>query len=180
MLQENNQILVTEIKTLDYNDLSEIDLFFVNQLPTFTALSTADKKKVGCIIANTEKQQIISMGFNKMFDNLPSQDCEDINGQTIPYVTHAEENAVFTYLKTSRRLVKNSDLDDLTCYVSYAPCHNCAKMIAHIGIKRIVYIEKHDTKFHIGQYSPAAFCHRMNIEVLEITNTPDKLNIFKG
>ena len=179
MLENNNIPLISlksnfetriKIKTINFRNLNKSDKLMVGKLGMICQLSPANKKKVGCIIAYPAKSEIISIGYNKMFDNLSSQDCEDEFGITIPYVTHAEENAVFAYLKSTTKKIYKSE--DLTIYVSYAPCHNCSKIIAHMGITRIVYVEKHEWKFDTGPHSPAMFLHKMGIEVIQVNNMP--------
>jgi dCMP deaminase len=134
-------------------------------------LSPADKKKVGAIIGNHKTGKIIAQGYNKMFDSLNTQVCEDDEDPSfsIPYVIHAEELAVINYFKSGKR----ANTDELTMYVSYAPCKDCAKLTAHMGIKRVVFLEKHEHKYHVGKYSPAAFLHRMAMETIEVLNVPN-------
>jgi deoxycytidylate deaminase len=74
--------------------LSKIDLKFINQANEIKNLSLAEDKKVGAIIANHKNGEILAIGYNKMFDDLGFQNCEDETGQSLPYVIHAEEIAV--------------------------------------------------------------------------------------
>ena len=79
---------------------------------------------------------IISDGYNGTpsgFDNV----CEDENGVTLPYVLHAEANAI-TKLERS-----SNNSDGSTLYVTASPCIECAKLIIQAGIKRVVYAEKY-------------------------------------
>lgn len=159
---------IMEITTVSFENFSENDKYFIEETVKLTDLSPANKKKVSTIIGNPFNKKIISLGNNRMFETLPDQDCEDSEGKTIPYIMHAEEVAILNYLK-STSIRKKHSMEDLTIYCSYAPCHNCAKLIAHIGITRVIYLEKHLHKFHVGRYSPAVFLHQMKINVIEVT-----------
>ena len=146
------------------SQLSTIDKIFLTNLKEIPKLSPAKKKQVGCIIGNHKKGNTISIGWNKHFESLGNIECEDNDGITLPYVIHAEEDAVISLLKQNHK----NNVNDLTCYVTYAPCISCCKYLSHIGIKRIIYIEKHLFKFDNIKNSPMAFLNLMNIEVIEI------------
>ena len=81
---------------------------------------------------------IISDGYNGTpsgFENV----CEDENNVTLPYVLHAEANAI-TKVAASSNSSKGA-----TIYVTSAPCIECAKLIIQSGIVRVVYSEKYRT-----------------------------------
>lgn len=143
--------------------LSKIDLKFINQANEIKNLSLAEDKKVGAIIANHKNGEILAIGYNKMFDDLGFQNCEDETGQSLPYVIHAEEIAVIEFLKKD---ISNIDLSELTLYCSYSACINCAKLIQHAGIKRFLFTENYH-KFKKGKHSPYEFLLKMNVEVIE-------------
>ena len=76
-------------------------------------------------------QMIISDGFNGTpsgFENV----CEE-NNVTLPYVLHAEANAITKLARSS------NNSDGATLYVTDAPCIECSKLIIQAGIKRVVY-----------------------------------------
>ena len=50
-----------------------------------------------------------------------------------PYVVHAEENAVLNYRGVMR------DMEGATVYVTHYPCNKCARILAQVGIERVVY-----------------------------------------
>lgn len=96
--------------------------------------SYCQRRKVGAILV--KDKMIISDGYNGTpvgFENL----CEDQNNQTLPYVLHAEANAI-TKVACSNNSSKGS-----TLYVTSSPCIECAKLIIQAGIKRVVYAEKY-------------------------------------
>lgn len=98
--------------------------------------STANKKKVGCIIV--KNLNIIAIGYNGTpsgFDNI----CEK-NGKTKPEVLHAESNAI-----AKCAISQNSSVDSIM-YCTYAPCMNCAKLIVQSKIKKIYFNEYYKDK----------------------------------
>lgn len=96
--------------------------------------SYAKRLKVGAIIV--KDQMIISDGFNgtpREFANV----CEDDEGNTHPYVLHAEANAITKVAQST-----NSS-KDATLYTLVSPCMECSKLIIQAGIKRVVYAEEY-------------------------------------
>lgn len=135
--------------------------------------SLANKRKVGAVIVvnnNDNYNQTFGpqmfCGYNKMFQQLKvSPTCENEFGETFECVIHAEEMAIMTMLKTD---IKKTS----TIYVTYSPCMNCCKLIAHAGITRVVYYDVHHINFNQpeikGGYSPANFLEQMGIVVERI------------
>ena len=62
---------------------------------------------------------------------------EDSHNLTVPYVLHAEANAITKLARSS------NNSDGSTLYVTASPCIECAKLIIQAGIKRVVYAEKY-------------------------------------
>ena len=54
---------------------------------------------------------------------------------TLPYVLHAESNAILKCAKYGR------STDGSTLYITHSPCIECAKLIIQAGIIRVVYLE---------------------------------------
>ena len=77
---------------------------------------------------------VISDGFNGTPSGFPNI-CEDDNDTTLPYVLHAEANAI---TKVAR---SNNSSDGSTLYVTASPCLECSKLIIQAGIKRVVFSE---------------------------------------
>lgn len=92
--------------------------------------SYCKRRQVGALVV--KDQMIISDGFNGTpsgFDNI----CEDDNNVTLPYVLHAEANAITKLARSG------NNSEGSTLYVTDAPCMECAKLIIQAGIKRVVY-----------------------------------------
>lgn len=96
--------------------------------------SYAKRLKVGAIIV--KDQMIISDGYNGTVSGFPNI-CEDDNGNTHPYVLHAEANAITKVAQST-----NSS-KDATLYTLVSPCMECSKLIIQAGIKRVVYAEEY-------------------------------------
>lgn len=92
------------------------------------------RRKVGALVV--KDQMIISDGFNGTPSGFENK-CEDDNNITLPYVLHAEANAITKLARSS------NNSDGSTLYVTASPCIECAKLIIQAGIRRVVYAEKY-------------------------------------
>ena len=113
-------------QTLDYRYLRMAKIWAEN--------SYCKRRKVGALVV--KDKMIISDGYNGTpsgFDNV----CEDSRDLTLPYVLHAEANAITKLARSS------NNSDGSTLYVTAAPCIECSKLIIQSGIKRVVYGEKY-------------------------------------
>ncbi|MBR3566128.1 MAG: dCMP deaminase family protein [Paludibacteraceae bacterium] len=96
--------------------------------------SYCTRRQVGALLV--KDKMIISDGYNGTPSGFPNH-CEDENNTSLPYVLHAEANAI---TKVAR---SNNSSDGATLYVTASPCMECAKLIIQSGIKRVVYGEKY-------------------------------------
>jgi hypothetical protein len=97
------------------------------------------RRQVGALIV--KDKMIISDGFNGTpsgFENM----CEDEDGNTIPYVLHAEANAITKIARSG------NNSDGATLYVTDEPCIECSKLIIQAGIRRVVYAREY--RLHEG------------------------------
>lgn len=109
-----------------------IDRRYLRMARIWAENSYCKRRKVGAIIV--KNSMIISDGFNGTpsgFENI----CEDETGITIPYVLHAEANAI---TKVAR---SNNSSAGATLYITASPCLECAKLIIQAGIERVVFHE---------------------------------------
>lgn len=137
----------------------DIDKSFLLQALEISKNSPALKRQVGAIILGLNNE-ILSVGWNHMFDELNQLNCENSKGESFECVIHAEADAI------------NKLTDEqipTTIYITYSPCMDCCKLIAMQHIKRVVFCNKHIKNFdHIeieNGYSPHSFLERMGIEV---------------
>lgn len=90
------------------------------------------RRKVGALLV--KDKMIISDGYNGTPSGFPNV-CEDETDHTLPYVLHAEANAI---TKVAR---SNNSSEGSTLYVTASPCIECAKLIIQAGISRVVFSE---------------------------------------
>lgn len=114
--------------------LEKFDKQYLRIAQIWAENSYAKRLKVGAIIV--KDQMIISDGFNGTPRGFPNI-CEDDNGNTHPYVLHAEANAITKVAQST-----NSS-KDATLYTLVSPCMECSKLIIQAGIKRVVYAEEY-------------------------------------
>ncbi len=109
-----------------------IDCRYLRMARIWSENSYCRRRRVGALLV--KDKMIISDGFNGTpsgFDNV----CEDASGVTLPYVLHAEANAI---TKVAR---SNNSSDGATLYVTASPCMECSKLIVQAGIRRVVFSE---------------------------------------
>lgn len=137
-------------QTLDYRYLRMAKIWAEN--------SYCKRRKVGALVV--KEKMIISDGYNGTpsgFDNV----CEDSRDLTLPYVLHAEANAITKLARSS------NNSDGSTLYVTASPCIECAKLIIQAGIKRVVYAEKYRLEDGI------ALLQRAGIEVIYLNDNKE-------
>ena len=137
-------------QTLDYRYLRMAKIWAEN--------SYCKRRKVGALVV--KDQMIISDGYNGTpsgFDNI----CEDSRDLTLPYVLHAEANAITKLARSS------NNSDGSTLYVTASPCIECAKLIIQAGIKRVVYAEKYRLEDGV------ALLQRAGIEVIYLNDNKE-------
>lgn len=114
--------------------LEKFDKQYLRMARVWSENSYAKRLNVGALIV--KDRMIISDGYNgtpRGFANV----CEDDNGNTHPYVLHAEANAITKVAQST-----NSS-KDATLYTLVSPCMECSKLIIQAGIKRVVYAEEY-------------------------------------
>ncbi len=95
--------------------------------------------RVGACIASTN-HRILSVGYNGTpsalnDDFFPWGTSDDPLQDKHNYVVHAEANAVLNYRGSLK------DLEGSTVYVTLFPCHDCAKILAQVGVGEVVYLD---------------------------------------
>lgn len=112
----------------------QFDLRYMQMARIWAENSYCVRRKVGALLV--KEKMIISDGFNGTPSGFPNV-CEDDNNISLPYVLHAEANAI------TKVACSNNSSDGATLYVTAAPCIECAKLIIQAGIRRVVYGEKY-------------------------------------
>lgn len=114
--------------------MSKFDDKYMQMAAVWATNSYCKRRQVGALIV--KDRMIISDGYNGTpsgFENV----CEDKDGITLPYVLHAEANAISKVAKSG-----NSS-EGSTLYVTASPCVECAKLIIQAGIERVVYRDEY-------------------------------------
>lgn len=116
--------------------------FFMGVAILASLRSKDSSTQVGSVIVDSENK-IISTGYNG-FPKLKDADADlifpwsknstDQYETKYPYVIHAEANSILN----ASQPVKGCSL-----YVTWYPCHECAKLIVQSGISKVVYLNKH-------------------------------------
>ena len=109
-----------------------LDRRYLRMAKIWSENSYCERRKVGALIV--KDKMIISDGYNGTPSGFPNV-CESSEGVTLPYVLHAEANAI---TKVAR---SNNSSEGGTLYVSTSPCMECSKLIIQSGIKLVVFSE---------------------------------------
>lgn len=107
-----------------------LDRRYLRMAAIWSENSYCERRKVGALLV--KDKMIISDGYNGTPSGFPNV-CESSEGFTLPYVLHAEANAI---TKVAR---SNNSSEGSTLYVSTSPCMECSKLIIQAGIKRVVF-----------------------------------------
>lgn len=107
-----------------------LDRRYLRMATIWSENSYCERRKVGALIV--KDQMIISDGYNGTPSGFPNV-CESNEGVTLPYVLHAEANAI---TKVAR---SNNSSEGSTLYITASPCMECSKLIIQAGIKRVVF-----------------------------------------
>ena len=119
-------------------DVITWDEFFMRAAIAASLRSKDPNTQVGACIADTN-HRILSVGYNGTPSALDDDDfpwgvSDDPLNDKHSYVVHAEANAVLNYRGSLK------DLGGATVYVTLFPCHECAKILAQVGIGEVVYL----------------------------------------
>ena len=109
-----------------------LDRRYLRMAAIWSENSYCERRQVGALIV--KGKMIISDGYNGTPSGFPNV-CESSEGVTLPYVLHAEANAI---TKVAR---SNNSSEGGTLYVTASPCMECSKLIIQSGIKRVVFSE---------------------------------------
>lgn len=94
-----------------------------------------------CIVS--EDNRILSIGYNGTPNGFPDDSFPwgregDFLDTKYAFVVHAERNAILNFRGNLREFAGS------TVYTTHFPCNECAKEIAQVGIKHVIYL--HDMK----------------------------------
>lgn len=122
------------LDTQTLNRHLQFDKLYLDFALSVASLSRCNRKKVGAVLV--KDNNILSYGFNGTPSGM-CNDCEDVNGNTLPIVLHAEANAL------AKCLLSENSPKDSTLYVTLSPCMECSKLLIQSGVKKVWYLEEY-------------------------------------
>lgn len=136
-----------------------LDCRYLHMAHIWAENSYCTRRQVGALIV--KNKMIISDGYNGTPSGFPNV-CEGEDGLTLPYVLHAEANAITKIARSG------NNSDGATLYVTDSPCIECAKLIIQAGIARVVYARSYRLTEGIDLLKRAGI-EVVHIELPEIT-----------
>ena len=124
----------TEMLNPNFIKQRKLDSRYMRMARIWAENSYCTRRQVGALLV--KDKMIISDGYNGTPSGFPNH-CEDENNTSLPYVLHAEANAITKIARS------NNSSEGATLYVTASPCMECSKLIIQAGIKRVVYGEKY-------------------------------------
>jgi dCMP deaminase len=112
------------------------DTMYMDIAKRISEMSYDTDTKVGAIIV--KDGNIISMGWNGTPSGFPNDCKHPSTGATLPYVIHAEANAICKLARDGGNGL------DATLYTTLAPCMECTKLILQAGISEVVVLKGED------------------------------------
>jgi len=113
------------------------DEYFMLQAMMASFKSKDPSTKVGSVFVDENKHQL-SMGYNGFVAGIDESKLPWGKDKNLPlehqkygYVVHSEANAI---------LHSPTSLTHSTCYVTLFPCNECAKLLASVKVKEVVYL----------------------------------------
>lgn len=135
------------------------DEYFLEIADTTSKRATCNRKKVGTVLVRDH--MVLAGGYNGSLRGMPH--CDEVghlmeNDHCIRTI-HAEENAVAQAAKVG------VSLEGATAYIKAFPCWLCFRLLAQVGIVRIVYSEEYrpDPKVLVA-------CKGMGITLDKVSN----------
>lgn len=90
------------------------------------AMSPASKRKVGAVLYRSGVEMCIGYNYN------PNEStCEDVSGETLPDVVHAE----IACLNRAKMVLSDEAIAQCVMYVSHQPCINCEAALNAAGVQ---------------------------------------------
>ncbi len=143
------------------SDRMSWDDYFMSIAAMVSSRSTCPRKSVGAVIVRDHT--ILSTGYNGSIRGLGhcTEDGCMMEDDHCVATIHAEANAI---IQAARNGVM---LDGAQCYVTASPCWNCFKMLANVGVNRIVYGEFYRDERVFG------VADQLGIEMVEVAPCVD-------
>lgn len=142
------------------------DEYFMKLAQDVATRASCDRKKVGAIIVSQD-HHLLSSGYNGAPRGWPS--CDEIGHELVTIndrqscvrTIHAEENAI---LQAAR---KGIAIAGSVIYTTAAPCYDCSRRIAQVGIVGVYYGEEYTSARSAGQ-DTLAILARCGIDIQHV------------
>jgi dCMP deaminase len=131
------------------------DRVYLTMAEVWSKNSHCQRMKVGALIV--KNRSIISDGYNGSPSGFPNP-CEGPDNVTLPYVLHAEANAITKLAKSTQ------SCEDSTLFVTVSPCYDCSKLIIQSGVKRLVFRELY------RKTESLSFLYQGGLEIIRLKN----------
>ena len=130
----------------------------------FDAATRSDdpKTKVGCVLVSRfkDKGEIVGVGTNVFPPGMARKVDVDDKLDKNKYIVHAEISAILNF---TGRFVNT-----LECYVTHAPCSNCAKTLKAFGVRTVYYAQVHKN-------SDLEACEHLGLETFHLRQCKQEL-----
>lgn len=138
------------------------DDYFMEMAYLVSKRGTCNRKRVGAILV--QGRRVIATGYNGAPSGFP--DCDEVGHLMVQMgdrsscvrTIHAEHNAVL------QCALHGVSPDGATLYTTASTCFDCFKMVAQVGIQRIVHAEIYDGARMHG-VDLAALCSQHGIKL---------------
>ena len=119
------------------------DVYYMSLAILASVRSTCVRRKVGCVAV--KDNHIVATGYNgtvsetthctndtcyRMVNKIPSGEKLDLCR-----AVHAEQNVI------CQAAIHGTSIKDATIYITTSPCITCLKLLAQVGVRRIVILE---------------------------------------
>lgn len=108
------------------------EAYYINMLGAIAAKSKDPDTQVGCIVVGPDKN-ILATGYNSfprgIRDAVPER---LVRPAKYDYIEHAERNCFYNAAREGVRL------KGATLYIPFMTCHECARGVINVGIRRVV------------------------------------------
>ena len=103
---------------------------------------TCDRKLVGSLLADDD-HRIVATGYNGAPRGQPH--CDDV-GHELKEIDGRESCIRTLHAESNALDYAGRNAVGCTLFVTVIPCHDCAKRIVNVGIKRVVYGEYYESR----------------------------------
>jgi len=131
------------------------DPVYLTMAEVWSKNSHCQRMKVGALIV--KNKSIISDGYNGSPTGFPNP-CEGADNVTLPYVLHAEANAITKLAKSTQ------SCEGSTLFVTVSPCYDCSKLIVQAGVKRLVFRDLY------RKTESLSFLYQGGLEIIRLKN----------